>query len=119
MPELFTLQQQYKDDLVVIAVHSPLAASLAEAYEKSAALRRRAWPGNGEAPFRVALDGGSNRPGAEKPQEGFMAAYGVTGVPCTLLIDRDGVLVQRFWHPGVPEFREELAKAIRKKPATR
>ena len=85
MPALFQIQRQYANnpDLVIIAIHAPNASTLDEAYEKFAAVRERVWHG-ADFPFRVALDS----PG------GTYAAFGVHGIPNTLVIGRDGVLAR-------------------------
>jgi thiol-disulfide isomerase/thioredoxin len=109
MPKLFPIQQKYRNnpDLVIIAVHSPIASSLEEAYAKCAVARAKLWPG-GELPFRVALDSsGKNR------RSGTMASLGVAGVPTTILIDRDGNVSQRFWHAGVPGFAEAVDRLMK------
>jgi thiol-disulfide isomerase/thioredoxin len=112
MPALVKLHEQYKDNpnLVIIAVHAPNAKNLDEAYAKFATTRQRLWKGFEELPFRVALD--------SDPRTGTLAAFGIHGVPNTLVIDKNGILAKRFYHAGIPGFAEEIDKML-KAPATR
>ena len=75
-------------NLVIIAVHAPNAKNLDEAYAKCATIRQRLWKGFEELPFRVALD--------SDPRTGTLAAFGIHGVPNTLVIDKNGKIAH--WH---------------------
>jgi thiol-disulfide isomerase/thioredoxin len=106
MPTLFQLQKQYANnpDLVIIAMHAPNASTLDEAYEKCAVLRAKAWHG-ADIPFRVALDS----------PDGTFEAFGVRGVPNTLVIDRDGNLARRFYAISNLDFRQEIEQLLNAK----
>jgi thiol-disulfide isomerase/thioredoxin len=107
MPELFAVQKKYKnnDDLVIIAVHSGIANTLDEAFEKCEKMRRKIWRGE-DFPFRVALD----------TNDGFMKALGIRGVPTLLVVDRDGNLARRFYTADDPGFRDEIARLLNTPP---
>jgi thiol-disulfide isomerase/thioredoxin len=104
MPCLMALHDAFADQgLVVIAVHDGTAKSIAEIDEQIAPARRRQWFGR-DLPFLVALDGDGST----------IDAYGITSFPTSLLIDRDGKVVQRLEiGPGrINSLEEELSRRL-------
>jgi len=115
MPELMKLHDELKDQgLVVVAVHDDSVASVEEMDRKLARARKEVWSGR-DLPFLVALDGGGPTrvrgtgmtcPGATT------AAYGIAQFPTTLLIGRDGTVLQKLKMYD-PEQHAQIEKTIR------
>ena len=98
MPRLMDLYQKFKDQgLVVIAIHNDSIASIDELDGELVRIRKNNW--RCKEPFLIALDGGGKTqiPGTGTNAIGATAAaYGVTVLPTTLLIDQQGILIQEF-----------------------
>lgn len=98
MPRLMSLHERYAEDgLVIIAVHDDSASSIEDLDQKLKETRESLWRGRDLA-FPVALDGGGrtmipDRIGRQT-SGATTAAYGVDSWPTTVLINRDGVVVQ-------------------------
>jgi len=79
-------------------------------------VRKKLWGGR-DLPFLVALDGGGPTPiaGSDRTAKGATtAAYGITGFPTTILIDRKGKLAGKFnasHEPHIRKLREMLGLA--------
>jgi thiol-disulfide isomerase/thioredoxin len=99
IPELMALHDQYKDKgLVIIAVHDASATDLKDMKAKLERPKKEIWNGR-DLPFLVALDG-ADKPGPGDNPYGSgdtTAAYGITGFPTQVLIDKDGNVVGREW----------------------
>lgn len=97
MPDLMALHDDYADrDLVVIAVHDASVANLDELRAKLAPIVSSRWSGR-EIPFRLALDGGSEKQGSGRGATTRL--YGINSFPTSILIDREGKVVGQF-HAG-------------------
>ena len=99
MPYLMALHDAFHDrGVVVIGVHDDSVQDVAELKEKLTFAREKMWWGR-TIPFPVALDGGGETPidGTDLKVKGATtAAYGITSFPTTLLIGRDGRIVDEF-----------------------
>ncbi len=100
MPELMKLHDEYKDrGLVVIGIHADIIDSIADMDAKLAKVRKKNWGGR-DIPFLVALDGGGKMQiqGTKQKTDGATtASYGVTSFPTTVLIDKEGRVMQEFF----------------------
>jgi thiol-disulfide isomerase/thioredoxin len=96
MPELAELHEKYKDKgLVIIAVHDGSATDIADMMAKLERPKKEIWGGK-DLPFLIALDSGKVGPGDTAYGSGdTTAAYGITGFPTQVLIDKDGNVVGR------------------------
>ncbi len=115
MPTLMEWHEKYADDgLVIIAVHDDSVESIEVMDEKLARAREKHWAGR-DLPFLVALDGGGQTevPGIDgRTGRGATTAfYGIDAWPTTLLVDRDGVLVEEF-HPGGGDAEAKLRRHL-------
>ena len=84
--------------LVVIGIHDDSATDVADLDRKLARCREQQWWGR-DVPYLVALDGGGKTriAGTDIDVRGATtAAYGITGFPTGVLIDRDGTLLGDF-----------------------
>jgi thiol-disulfide isomerase/thioredoxin len=99
MPALMKLHDRYKDKgLVIVAVHDDSAASIAEMDDKLSDARKNTWGGR-DLPFLVALDGGGRtriKYTATIEDGATTAAYGINRYPTTVLIDKQGKVVEEF-----------------------
>ncbi|HEY8747527.1 MAG TPA: TlpA disulfide reductase family protein, partial [Tepidisphaeraceae bacterium] len=97
MPYLMKLRDKYKDKgLVIIAIHDDSVPSIAEMDRRLDERRQKFWAGR-ELPFLIALDGGGEtriRYSAFTARGATTAAYGITSFPTTLLIGRDGKVIE-------------------------
>jgi len=69
-----------------------------DTYSVEEKIRKQVWGGR-KIPFPVALDGGGKTrvPGSKRRARGATtAAYGINAFPTSLLIDRNGILVERL-----------------------
>lgn len=111
MPALAAMHEQYKDKgLVIIAVHDASATDLEDMKAKLEKPKKEVWGGK-DLPFLVALDG----PGKPVAPEGkpygsgaTTAAYGITGFPTQVLIDKDGNVVGRVGKGQIEKLLSEL-----------
>jgi len=95
MPILMQLQDKYAEDgLVVIGVHGDYVQTPEELDEKLKDVVVQWWGGR-PIPFPIAIDGGGPTliAGTDRRASGAsFAAYGITGIPTRVLIDREGIL---------------------------
>ncbi|MEM8783815.1 MAG: redoxin family protein [Planctomycetota bacterium] len=115
MPKLMEWHEKYADDgLVIIAVHDDSVEKIEEMDAKLRRARQQLWNGR-DLPFLVALDGGGQTevPGTDgRAERGATTAfYGIDAWPTTLLINRDGVLVEEF-HPGSEDAEAKLRRHL-------
>lgn len=97
MPVLLDLHEKYKDKgLAILSVHVDIDGDVdtaAKLDEKIAEYKRTQWNGR-DLPFPTALSAGKETPDG---YDGITAAqYGILGYPTTVLIDRDGNVVDEF-----------------------
>jgi len=99
MPVLMKLHDQFKDKgLTIIAVHDDSLASIQEMNLAMEKIRDQSWAGR-DLPFLIALDGGgpTRITYTDATDRGATtAAYGIESFPTTLLIGRDGRVVDRM-----------------------
>jgi thiol-disulfide isomerase/thioredoxin len=99
MPMLMKLYDQFKNrGLFIIAVHDDSVESIGELDHKLEASRKQIWGGR-DLPFLIALDGGGRTHIVDTASSGSgetTAAYGIHSFPTTLLIGRDGKLVEKM-----------------------
>ena len=88
--------------LQVIAVHDNSVATIEEMDRKLEGIRKQDWNGR-DLPFPVAIDGAGDGGGPTT------AAYGITSFPTTLIIDRDGKLIEEV-NLRNPRVRDEIAR---------
>ena len=114
MPALMKLHDEFKGKgLVIVAVHDDSVDSIADMDRKLEPARKEFWGGRG-LPFLIALDGGGRTRitrTALTTRGATTAAYGITGFPTTLLIDRDGKLVRDI-DVRRPDARGEIEKLL-------
>ena len=82
--------------LVIVAVRDDSVPSIAEMDRQLDERRKTFWDGR-DLPFLVALDGGGEtriRYTAITTRGATTAAYGITGFPTTLLVGRDGKVIE-------------------------
>ena len=102
--------------IAIVAIHDNSVGSFEELDEKLRAIKKSHWGGR-EIPFLNAIDGGAKAP-AKVPIEGSThttrgathAAFGVQGWPTTLLIDREGRLLDKV---SVQELESRLNGLLR------
>jgi thiol-disulfide isomerase/thioredoxin len=115
MPDLMRLYDEFHDKgLVIIAVHSDTAATIAEVDKKCEPARKAIWNGR-DLPFMIALDGGGKVriPHTARWADGATdAVFGVTSYPTTLLVDRAGMLVCRC-NASDPGLRETILRLLK------
>jgi thiol-disulfide isomerase/thioredoxin len=99
IPELMDLHEKYRErGLVIIGVHDDSWNSMGDLKKKLGELSKRYWDGR-KIPFVVALDGGGRTKveGTERTASGATtAAYGISGFPTMVLIDRQGRVVGEY-----------------------
>ena len=114
MPELMKLHDKYADKgLVIIGVHSDSVESIQAMDERLKSVRKREWNGR-DLPFLIALDGGGETkiPGTEQEGSGATTAeYGVQSFPTTIVIGRDGRVVEELVASD-PSCEKELRKLL-------
>lgn len=120
MPELFSLYKKHREDLVIIGIHVDCGEridSVAKLDEKLAEVKDRLWKGE-DIPFPVALVRERQvpfRPDIEKKARcPLAAAYGVSGYPTGVLIDRHG-RVAGVYTAGYTPDEILLEKTLREK----
>lgn len=97
MPVLMDLHEKYKDKgLFILGVHVDIEGDVPTADtldKKDAEFKRSLWNGR-DLPFPTALSSGKRTPDG---YNGITAAqYGIFGYPTTILIDREGKVVDQF-----------------------
>jgi thiol-disulfide isomerase/thioredoxin len=97
MPVLMDLHEKYKDKgVAILSVHVDIDGdvdSAAKLDEKTAEYRQKLWNGR-DLPFPAALSAGKETPDG---YDGITAAqYGILDYPTTVLIDRQGNIVDEF-----------------------
>lgn len=125
MPELFSVYDKFRDQgLVVIGVHVAVGDKIdtaAKLDEKLTGIKKRLWKDR-DIPFPVALaveHRVPHRPDIEaKATCPAAAAYGITGYPTCVLIDRQGRVVGNFYASDKTAMAT-LEKALREKPPAR
>jgi thiol-disulfide isomerase/thioredoxin len=114
MPEMTRLHEKFADKgLVIIGVHNDSAESFAEVDQRLAQAKAQVWGGK-DLPFLLALDGGGEVPiegGRQSVSGATCAAYGIMAYPTTVLIDKDGILVDQV-ELRSEEGRKVLAKYL-------
>jgi thiol-disulfide isomerase/thioredoxin len=113
MPHLMSIYEElHPRGLEVIAIHDNSVGSLAEMEQKLGRIREDEWKGR-DLPFPVALDGGTPREPRDDFHGATTAAYSVSRFPTTLLIDRNGMLVEQL-DLSNPHARDEIVKLLDK-----
>jgi thiol-disulfide isomerase/thioredoxin len=113
-----SLHDDYRElGLVVIGIHDDSVVDIADLDRKLKFSRENRWWGR-DVPYLVALDGGGQTriEGTGIDARGATtAAYGITGFPTGVLIDRDGTLVGDF-APNAPEGMNQLRRLLGLQP---
>lgn len=111
MPHLASMYEElHPRGLEVIAIHDNSVGSLAELEQKLAPIRVEEWKGR-DLPFPIAIDGGNSASSNGDFHGATTAAFGVTRFPTTLLIDRNGMLVEQL-DLSNPHARDEIVKLL-------
>jgi len=109
MPDLMKFHDKLsKYGLTIIAIHDDSLGSIEELQEKLKDLSERRWSGR-SIPFAVALDGGGETKidGTDRTARGATtAAYGIQGWPTSILIDKEGKVVKKFYTSRTDAFGE-------------
>ncbi|MCA9159907.1 MAG: TlpA family protein disulfide reductase, partial [Planctomycetales bacterium] len=96
MPELMKLHDElHEQGLEIIAIHDSSMSSFDALRQQLEPTRNELW-NDRELPFRVAL-AGKGPDEQQTPQGTAIADYGVREFPTTLLIGRDGKVLQRIY----------------------
>ncbi len=117
MPALMEINDQYKNKgLVIIAVHDDSVESVEDLDRRLAKLRNESWAGwNGrDLPFLVAIDGGGTKRikhSSTTVQGATTAAYGIEAWPTTIVIGRDGRVIEQVV-AGSQEGQHEIARLV-------
>jgi thiol-disulfide isomerase/thioredoxin len=117
MPALMDLYDKYKDKgLAIIAVHDDSVESVEDLDRRLATIRNENWAGwNGrDLPFPVAIDGGGTKRikySSETVQGATIAAYGIEAWPTTVVIGRDGKVIEQLVI-GSQEGQREIARLV-------
>jgi thiol-disulfide isomerase/thioredoxin len=113
MPRLMSIYDElHPRGLEVIALHDNSVTSFAELDPKLARTRQEMWRGR-DLPFPVAIDGGPQTAADGAYRGATAAAYNVHVFPTTLLIDREGMLIEQIDLEN-PHAREEILRALGK-----
>ncbi len=125
IPHLMAIYDAFSDrGLMVIGIHDDSVESIDEMDEKLVKTRERIWMGH-DLNFPIALDGGGETRinGTDRIVQGATtAAYGITAFPTTVLIGRDGKVIEKFHAPSLDDKiakLEELLGVQAKKPQWR
>jgi thiol-disulfide isomerase/thioredoxin len=111
MPHLMSIYDElHGRGLEVIAIHDNSVGSIQELDPKLARLRDQEWKGR-DLPFPIAIDGGTSTQPDGKFRGSTTAAYDVHIFPTTLLIDRNGMLVEQL-DLSNPHARDEIIKLL-------
>jgi thiol-disulfide isomerase/thioredoxin len=109
MPDLMTFHDKLsKYGLTIIAIHDDSLGTVEELQEKLKDLSEKRWSGR-PIPFAVALDGGGETKidGTDRSARGATtAAYGIQGWPTSILIDKKGNVIKRFYPTHSDAFGE-------------
>ncbi|HEX4797041.1 MAG TPA: TlpA disulfide reductase family protein [Humisphaera sp.] len=111
MPHLMEIYDElHGRGLEVIAIHDNSVTSFAELDPKLARLREESWKGR-DLPFPIAIDGGAKSQPDADFRGSTITAYDVRYFPTTLLIDRNGVLVEQL-DLSNPKARDEIIRLL-------
>jgi hypothetical protein len=114
LPYLMKFHDEFKDKgLVIIAVHDDSVPSIREMDRRLDERRKKFWDGR-DLPFLVALDGGGNThiPGTGLTARGATTAeYGVIRFPTTLVIGRDGNVLEEV-NVRLPTARDRILSVL-------
>ncbi len=115
IPHLMAIYDAFSDrGLMVIGIHDDSLESIDELDEKLATAREKIWMGR-DLNFPIALDGGGETKihGTDRTARGATtAAYGITSFPTTVLIGRDGEVIEEFHAPSLDEKIAKLEKLL-------
>jgi len=112
MPYLMSIYDEFHDKgLEVIAVHDNTVATIQELDAKLDGIRKRDWNGR-NLPFPVAIDGGPVGDPGSNSRGTTSTDYGITSFPTTLVIGRDGKLIEELDLRN-PRARDEIAKLLK------
>lgn len=115
IPHLMAIYDAFSDrGLTVIGIHDDSVESIDEMDKKLAKAREKIWMGH-DLNFPIALDGGGETKihGTDRTVRGATtAAYGVTLFPTTVLIGRDGKVIEKFHAPSLDEKIAKLEKLL-------
>lgn len=115
IPHLMAIYDAFSDrGLMVIGIHDDSLESIDELDEKLATAREKIWMGR-DLNFPIALDGGGETKihGTDRTARGSTtAAYGITSFPTTVLIDRDGEVIEEFHAPSLDDKIAKLEKLL-------
>ncbi len=122
MPGLMDLHSKYHDKgLVIIGIHvdnGDGVDSVAELNSRLSAARENLWGGK-DIPFPVALVSLDRVSGPGRNDEdarcALSAAYGVTSYPTTILVDREGRIVERI-NSDNPKHVQKLVELLEHSP---
>jgi thiol-disulfide isomerase/thioredoxin len=114
IPKLIDLHEKYHDKgLVIIGIHDDSMNSVEDLEKAINKLSKERWEGK-KIPFAVALDGGGRCKieGTNLSSTGATtSAYGIQGFPTTVLIDKQGRIVDQFYPSANNELLEKLLTA--------
>jgi thiol-disulfide isomerase/thioredoxin len=102
MPALMQINDKYKNKgLVIIAVHDDSVQSVEDLNRRLAKVRNESWAGwnRRTLPFLVAIDGGGSKRikySSTTVQGATTAAYGIEAWPTTIVIGRDGRIIEQI-----------------------
>jgi hypothetical protein len=112
MPYLMSIYDEFHGKgLQVIAVHDNTVETIQELDRKLEDIRKQDWNGR-DLPFPVAIDGGPVGDPGSNSRGTTTADYGVTSFPTTLVIGRDGKLIEELDLRN-PRARDEIAKLLK------
>jgi len=115
MPHLIAIYDAFSDrGLMLIGIHDDSVESIEEMDQKLAKTREKIWMGR-DLKFPIALDGGGKTKinGTNLTARGATtAAYGITLFPTTVLIGRDGKVIERFHAPSLDDKIAKLEKLL-------
>lgn len=115
IPHLMAIYDAFSDrGLMVIGIHDDSLESIDELDERLATAREKIWMGR-DLNFPIALDGGGRTriAGTNETAPGATtAAYGITSFPTTVLIGRDGEVIEEFHAPSQDDKIAKLEKLL-------
>ncbi|MBN2020904.1 MAG: TlpA family protein disulfide reductase [Sedimentisphaerales bacterium] len=100
MPKLIDLHEKYSDKgLIIIGIHDDSISSVKVLEEKIEQLSKKHWKDR-KLPFAIALDGGGKckiESTNQTAKGATTAAYGIQAWPTTVLIDKQGKVVDEYY----------------------
>ncbi|MHC4095628.1 MAG: peroxiredoxin family protein [Planctomycetota bacterium] len=115
IPHLMAIYDAFSDrGLMVIGIHDDSLESIDELDEKLVTVREKIWMGR-DLNFPIALDGGGRTRIARTDETvpgATTAAYGITSFPTTVLIGRDGEVIEEFHAPSLDNKIAKLEKLL-------